>query len=314
MLKILAIARNTFKEAVRNRILYILLIFALLIMASSGVISDLTIAAKDKMIKDLGLASINFFGLLIAVFVGIGLVYNEMDKKTIYTIISKPIDRYQFILGKYGGLLLTIYVMVLIMTAFFLFVIYFQQLVGTDTVAAAIGKIDEQGIYHSPTFGHYVLYLIQSFFVATGRTMGTLLQLYHSPLTANILAVVGYSCLELAIITAFAILYSTVSSPTLSAIFTVLTFIIGRMSEDIIRYAWRLKEKGLTVALSGKLKYWFVVAAAHVSPNLELFNKRSEAIYKEEVPWDGLAVYYGIMYSGMIILLAIIVFRRRNFK
>lgn len=314
MLKILAIARNTFKEAVRNRVLYILLIFALLIMASSGVISDLTFAAKDKIIKDLGLASINFFGLLIAVFVGIGLVYNEMDKKTIYTIISKPIDRYQFILGKYGGLLLTIYVMILIMTVFFLFVIYFLDLVSADAVSAAIGKMTEQGVYQNPTFGHYVLYLIQSFFVAMGRTIGTFLQVYDSPLTANILEVVGYSCLELAIITAFAILYSTVSSPTLSAIFTVLTFIIGRMNEDIIRYAWRLQEKGLTVAFAGKVKYWFAVAAAHLSPNLELFNKRAEAIYKHTVGWDGLAVSYGIIYSAMIILLAIIIFRRRNFK
>lgn len=313
MQKVLAIARNTFKEAVRNRVLYILLIFALLIMASSGVISDLTIAAQDKIIKDLGLASINFFGLLIAVFVGIGLVYNEMDKKTIYTIISKPIDRYQFILGKYGGLLLTIYVITLIMTLFFLFVIYFQDLVSADAVVAAIGQTVD-GFYQEPTFGQYALYLVQSFFVSIGRTLGTLFQLYHSPLTENILAVVGYSCLELAIITAFAILYSTVSSPTLSAIFTVLTFIIGRMNEDIIRYAWRLKEKGLTAALSGQLKYWFAVAAAHISPNLELFNKRAEAIYKKAVGWDGLAVYYGVVYSAMIILLAIIVFRRRNFK
>jgi len=81
MSKTLAIALNTFKEAVRNRILYILLIFALIIMGSSGIISDLSIAAEDKIIKDLGVASINFFGLLIAIFVGIGLVYNEIDKK-----------------------------------------------------------------------------------------------------------------------------------------------------------------------------------------------------------------------------------------
>ncbi|MFH0793744.1 MAG: ABC transporter permease subunit, partial [bacterium] len=107
MSKVYAIALNTFKEAVRNRILYILLIFALVLMGSSGVISDLSIAEPEKIVKDLGLAGINFFGLLIAIFIGIGLVYNELDKKTIYTIVSKPIDRHQFLLGKYFGLLLT---------------------------------------------------------------------------------------------------------------------------------------------------------------------------------------------------------------
>ncbi|HRR31918.1 MAG TPA: ABC transporter permease subunit, partial [Candidatus Sumerlaeia bacterium] len=115
MSKIWAIAFNTFKEAVRNRILYILLVFALLIMASSGIVGELTISARERIITDLGITSINFFGLLIAIFVGIGLVYNELDKKTIYTIVTKPIDRHQFLIGKYLGLLLTIYINILIM-------------------------------------------------------------------------------------------------------------------------------------------------------------------------------------------------------
>lgn len=313
MSAIIAIAYNTFKEAIRNRILYVIVIFALIILGSSGILSDLTITGEEKIIKDLGLASINFFGLLIAVFVGIGLVYNEMDKKTIYTIISKPIDRYQFILGKFLGLLLTIYVIQLFMTLFFLFVLYFQQFTSSEAMEKIVWRfVDDKWVKVS--FFTYALYLIKSFFIAVARAIATLLQLYHSPLTAKLMATIGLGCLELAIITAFAVFYSTVTSPTLSAIFTVLTFIIGRLNEDIIRYAWRMQEKGMTAALGGKLKYLLVYGIAHITPNLELFNKRFEAIYSQAISVDLYTIVYGVVYSAMIVVLASLAFRRKDFK
>ena len=313
MSKIWAIALNTFKEAVRNRILYILFIFALLILAGSGVISDLTIAEKERIIRDLGLASISFFGLLIAVFVGIGLIYNEMDKKTIYTIISKPIHRYQFILGKFVGLLLTIYIIVLLMCLFFLFVLHLQSLTSRDTIDKVMWYQENGEWVHKP-FTVYIGYLIKSACLSFIRAIGSFLSIYQTGITQNIVPVVFYTSLELAIITAFAILYSTITSPTLSAILTVLTFIIGRLNEDIIRYAWRLKEKENAIeSIGGTLKYGFAYIAAHISPNLELFNKRVEAVYGT-VGFDSIAVYYGIFYTACIIILAILAFRRRNIK
>jgi ABC-type transport system involved in multi-copper enzyme maturation permease subunit len=109
-MKVLSIALNTFRENLRDKLLYNLLIFALLMIGSSLLLMRLTLGEFHRLILDLGLGSINFFGVLIAIFVGIGLVNKEIDKKTIYTIISKPVARYQFLLVKYLGLSLTLLV------------------------------------------------------------------------------------------------------------------------------------------------------------------------------------------------------------
>ena len=107
-MRILSIAVNTFRENLREKLLYNLLFFALLMIGSSILLSKITLGDYHRLILDLGLASINLFGVLIAIFVGIGLVSKEVDRKTIYTIVSKPIPRYAFLVGKYCGLVITI--------------------------------------------------------------------------------------------------------------------------------------------------------------------------------------------------------------
>ncbi len=124
-MKVWAIAFNTFREAVRDKILYALLFFALLMIAGSVLVADLTIGEYDKILKDLGLAAINIFGVMIAVFVGIGLVWKEIERKTIYTIATKPVARWQFLLGKYLGLVLTLAVEVLLMSVGFALMLWF---------------------------------------------------------------------------------------------------------------------------------------------------------------------------------------------
>lgn len=109
-MNIKAIIINTYKEAVRNKIFYLFLVFGILFALSSRIIGLLTVGDRVKVLKDAGLASINFFCVLIAIFTGINLVYKEIEKKTIYTILSKPISREQFILGKFLGLALTMLV------------------------------------------------------------------------------------------------------------------------------------------------------------------------------------------------------------
>lgn len=118
-MKIKAIAFNTFKEAVRNKVFYLLIVVGILFALSSYIISLLTIGDKVKVLKDVGLASINFFCVLIAIFTGINLVFKEIDKKTIYNIVSKPISRSNFILGKFFGLSLTLLVALLSMAFIF---------------------------------------------------------------------------------------------------------------------------------------------------------------------------------------------------
>ncbi len=123
-MKIKAIALNTFREAIRDRVLYLLLFFALTSLLFSRLLALLTVGDRIKIVTDVGLASISLFGALMAILMGTGLVYKEIDKKTIYTLLSKPIHRHQFLLGKYFGLVLTLFVMLSLMTAIF-FIIYF---------------------------------------------------------------------------------------------------------------------------------------------------------------------------------------------
>ena len=122
-MKIKAIALNTFKEAMRDRILYLLLFIALISLVFSRLLALITVGDRLKIITDVGLASLSFFGALMAILMGTGLVYKEIDKKTIYTLLSKPIHRYQFLLGKFFGLILTLFVMLFLMSVIFIIIL-----------------------------------------------------------------------------------------------------------------------------------------------------------------------------------------------
>jgi ABC-type transport system involved in multi-copper enzyme maturation permease subunit len=111
------IALNTYRETVRDKVLYNLVLFALILIGSSYVLGKISVYQEVKIIKDIGLAAISIFGMVIAIFIGIGLVSKEMDKRTLDTLLPKPITRIQFLLGKYVGLSITLLVNVLVMTA-----------------------------------------------------------------------------------------------------------------------------------------------------------------------------------------------------
>src|SRR3989337_312559 len=114
------IALNAFRESLRDKILYNLVLFAGLLIGFSVLLADLSITEHHKIIADMGLAAINLIGVIIAIFIGISLVNKEIERRTIYTIMARPISRTFFILGKYFGLALTLFVNVSIMLAVFL--------------------------------------------------------------------------------------------------------------------------------------------------------------------------------------------------
>src|SRR5437016_8535334 len=113
--RVAAIARNAFREAVRDRVLYNLVVFALLLIAGAIFLGELSAGQEAKITADLGLSAMLLFGVFIAIFVGVGLVYKEIERRTLYAILAKPIGQGQFLLGKYLGLCLTLLVNVLIM-------------------------------------------------------------------------------------------------------------------------------------------------------------------------------------------------------
>ena len=101
-------ANAVFRESVRDRVPYSIVVFAVLMIAASYLISQMTAGQDVKIIKDLGLAALSIFGLLIAVFIGVGLVTKEVEKRSVYGLLTKPLSRSQFLLGKYAGLVMTL--------------------------------------------------------------------------------------------------------------------------------------------------------------------------------------------------------------
>lgn len=253
--KVSAIALNTFKEAVRDRILYAILIFALVMLAGSTVLVSISVGGEAKILKDLGLACISLFGTLIAIFLGIGLVSKEIEKRTVYTVLSKPIHRYQFILGKYLGLVLTLLVNVSVMT---------------------LGLIG-------------------------------LVYLWEGMSSLSLLLAVLFIFLELLLVTALALLFSTFSSPTLSAIFTLCLFVAGHLSADLRLFATRFG--GAVTKLSAEALYYLL-------PNLSRLNFKDQAV--QGVGIDGstvaLSFLYALLYTATLVLAAMAVFQRRDFK
>ncbi|MGB9067432.1 MAG: ABC transporter permease [Candidatus Acidiferrales bacterium] len=110
------VAINTFREAVRDRVLYNLVLFALLMIGAAILVGGVSIGIVQLVIINLGLSSISIFGLVMAIFIGVGLVYKEIEKRTLYSLLAKPIRRWQFLVGKYAGLLLTLVVNTAFMT------------------------------------------------------------------------------------------------------------------------------------------------------------------------------------------------------
>ena len=127
MNKILSIALNTFREAVRNKILYSVVFFAALVVGAAALFGRVTMGDPVKVIKDFGLFSLSFFGAVITIITGVTLLGKEIKHKTVYNIISKPVDRWQFIVGKYFGLFFTVASLVTLMgLGFVLFVSIYE--------------------------------------------------------------------------------------------------------------------------------------------------------------------------------------------
>jgi len=129
MQKVWALAHNTFREAVRDKILYSILFFAIGVIALSLVMQEITVGDRDKVVRSVAQGSIAAFGSIISMFLGISLVWKEVERKTVYTILSKPISRWMFVLGKYLGMMMTLTVVVVVMVLVYTVLLSIQQTV-----------------------------------------------------------------------------------------------------------------------------------------------------------------------------------------
>lgn len=256
--RIFAIARNAFREAVRDRVLYNLVLFVLLLIAAAIFIGELSGGQERKIVVDFGLSAMLLFGVFIAIFVGVGLVYKEIERRTVYAIFAKPVGRGEFLVGKYLGLCLTLLVNVLIM--------------GAGISLALI-------------------------YVAGG----------WEPLALRIWPAVLLIYVELLVLTGVALLFSSFSSPALSALLTFFVFIIGHFSADL---------KSLASSTGSIGSRWLFSALYYLLPNLANYSYITPAAHGEVpgISQSIVAVIYASVYTTVILAVALLVFGRRNFK
>jgi ABC-type transport system involved in multi-copper enzyme maturation permease subunit len=268
MSTVLRIAVNVFRESVRDKVLYNLVAFAVLLIGASLLIGQLTAGQEVKIIKDLSLASVSVFGTFIAIFIGIGLVSKEVERRSIYALIAKPMSRTQLVLGKYAGLALTLAVNLAVMTVAIVVVLAWWH-VQTPVPA--------REAWEAPALDPALLTAI--------------LLIY----------------LELLVVTAIAIVFSTYSSAILSAAFTFGIVVAGHFGTDLRNFDLVTDSRPAQLAARG---FYYLL------PNLALFDVKARVVHGEPVPpvEVGLAAGYAVLYVGALLTLAVWIFGRRDFK
>jgi Cu-processing system permease protein len=253
--RIWTVARNTLREAVRNKVLYTLLFFAIFVIGAGVVLSALSYVESERILQDFGFAAIRLFSVAIAIFVGVSLIHREVERRTVYTILSKPISRAEFLLGKYVGLVATIWMQLAIMVAAFTFVS-----VGTGAPLNA---------------GHAVAFLL--------------------------------TAVELALVVAVATFFSAFTTPILASFFSVGIWVVGHLTRD-------LRDIGAS-SDSGSIQE--ATAFFHqVMPDLESFNFSIEAAHGLAFGASDvfLPLVYGAGYVAILLISAVVVFERRDFR
>lgn len=173
MSNIFAIAKNTFKQAVRDKILYGISIFAFLFLGSIVILGSLSLGEDLFVIRSFGLAGIYIFGLIITIFLGASIIYEEIDKKTTYFLLSKPVTRQNLIIGKFLGLLASIGLTILLMlTAYILILGLSENFFDYKAILAVLLQLFEMGILIS------IIILFSIFTTPLAATIYTILILY----------------------------------------------------------------------------------------------------------------------------------------
>ena len=255
--RILYIASNTFREAVRDRVLYNLIAFALLLSGAAILVGQISIDIEKLVVINLGLTAVSLFGVVIAIFIGIGLVSKEIEKRTLYTVLSRPVRRWEFIVGKFFGL--------------------------AGTLA------------------------VNTFFMAIGVFAALLYVAHRFAGTDSLIFVALYFIvLQFLIICSLSLLFSSFSSPLLSAVFAFSLFVIGSFAEDLRGFA----------ALTHGITRWIATGAAYLVPNFSALNVVTSVAHQQPISGQLILqnTLYAFFYTMMALSGAVLIFDRRNLK
>jgi Cu-processing system permease protein len=252
--QVFAIAVNTFKETIRDRVLAVIVVFALVMIAGGLWLGSISLGEQGRMMKDFGLLAVTFFGLVVTVFIAASLVHKEVEKRTVFVLFSKPVSRASFISGKFLGLCATMAV-----------------------VLAGMG-----------------VFLFLLVWAVAGDASGMLL-------VATVMIFV-----QLLAIMAVTIFFSTMGSAILASVLGICVFVAGQLSHNVLSLT-RLGHNTLTEALS-----WVVYVAI---PNLSAVDVKAAVVGESTLSWGEIGVWtlYLLAYLVVVLTLATLVFRRREF-
>jgi ABC-type transport system involved in multi-copper enzyme maturation permease subunit len=253
--RILTIAWNTWREAIRSKLLYTLFFFAMVLILASLILANISYVERNRILQDIAMASIRFFSVAIAIFVGVGLIHREVDRRTVYTILSKPLSRGEFLLGKYFGLVATLWLQAAIMSCVFVVISLFREVPLTDGHAAAFGLL----------------------------------------------------AMELAVVTAIATLFSAFTTPLLASLFAGGVWIAGNLSRNL---------RDIGIDSDAEIVRQVTALLHRLLPDLASFNLSIEAAHGLPLAASDLwlPVVYGVAYATIVLICAVTVFERRDFK
>lgn len=255
--RIFALATNVFREVVRDRILYIIGFYALLLAAAIRLLPEVAATTEDKIFLDFGLAAMSVLGLIVAVFVGTGLVNKEIEKRTVLVLIAKPISRVEFIAGKHLGLSAVLAVLVAAMTAINLALLQFSNI--------------------SYPLGSLLLAALYLFF-------------------------------QLSLITAVALALGVFTSSVLATLLSFGIYLMGNFSQDLVELGRLSRNPGFQRLTQGLYL---------ILPDLSRLDLKNQAVYGSELLPTPLTLIanagYGLLYTVLLLAIAILIFSRREF-
>jgi ABC-type transport system involved in multi-copper enzyme maturation permease subunit len=306
--RVWAIAINTFREAVRDKVLYGVLGFACAVLLLTLALAELSLHQQRRVVLDVGLASISLFSVVIAIFLGSSLLYKEIERKTLYVILPKPIRRWEFLLGKYAGIAVTAVVFIAIMGAIQLWVTAVQAGAAPWMVAALpLGALAVLGVAMWRVADRTAVLLPWSLaFLAAGAGICLTTDVDVGAILAALLLNVG----EVLVLAAVALLFSSFSTPFLTGALSFGVWLVGRSADEMA--SMRSEALGETVKS-------LLHGLARVVPNFHLFVPGRHALTGEAELEGGLGAYlgttmaYGVVYAALLLLFAALIFRRRDF-
>jgi Cu-processing system permease protein len=304
--RILAIALNTFREAVRDRVLYGVLGFAILVLGFTLALAELSIEEQRRVVLDVGLASISLFSVVIAVFLGSSLLYKEIERKTLYVILPKPVRRYELLVGKFVGITLTASVFVGVMGAVQLYVMSIQAdaepalLIGAPLgLAAVLGTL-----FYRATDRTSMAPLASALALAAMAGVCATTEAAVLPILEALVLIVG----EVILLAAVAMLFGSFSTPFLTGAFTIGVWLLGRSADTMASMHSRVLPENVRTFLHG---------LAWVVPNFHLFVPSMHALEPSEgalspLAYLGSSMTYAVLYSAALLVVASAMFQRRD--